>query len=79
MSDGVYITEVNHNGDDKRVEGFNDIDHDLIDDSDEEEKTKQIFNVREAVPPTDYEAPYSQLPSSVVLKRVKEKVKNSYT
>lgn len=47
-------------------------------DSDEEEKTNQIFNVSEAVPPTDYDAPYSKMPSNVVLKRVKEKVKNSY-
>lgn len=30
-----------------------------------------IFNVREAVPPTDYDAPYSQLPESVVLFKVK--------
>ena len=28
-------------------------------DSDKEEKANQIFNVREAVPPTDYDAPYS--------------------
>lgn len=27
--------------------------------SDEEEVSNQIFNVLEAVPPTDYEAPYS--------------------
>jgi len=47
-------------------------------DSDEEEKTNQIFNVSEAVPPTDYDAPYSKMPTNVVLKRVKEKVKNSY-
>jgi hypothetical protein len=49
-------------------------------DNEGEEKATQIFNVREAVPPTDYDAPYSQLPDSVskVLKRVKEKVKNSY-
>lgn len=44
----------------------------------EEERSNQIFNVREAVPPTDYDAPYSQLPENVVLKRVKEKVKVSY-
>lgn len=44
----------------------------------EEERSNQIFNVREAVPPTDYEAPYSLLPEGVVLKRVKEKVKVSY-
>ena len=37
-----------------------------------------IFNVREAVPPTDYDAPYSQLPESVVLFKVKQKVKMTY-
>ena len=37
----------------------------------EEEATNKIFNVREAVPPCDYDAPYSQLPSNVVLNRVK--------
>jgi hypothetical protein len=48
------------------------------DDSDQEERSNQTFHVREAVPPTDYEAPYSAMPTNVVLKRVKEKVKNSY-
>ena len=40
-----------------------------------------IFNVREAVPPTDYDAPYSQLPESVnkqILYKVKQKVKMTY-
>jgi len=37
------------------------------DDSDKEERSNTIFNVKEAVPPTDYDAPYSQLPESVVL------------
>ena len=32
----------------------------------------------DAVPPTDFEAPYSSLPSSVNLKKVKQKVKYSY-
>lgn len=32
---------------------------------DEEEKTNQIFNVKDAVPPDDFEAPYSKLPDSV--------------
>ena len=27
--------------------------------NDEEESTNKIFNVKEAVPPTDYDAPYS--------------------
>lgn len=48
-------------------------------DSDQEEKTNQkIFNVDEAVPPTDYEAPYSSMPCNVVLSRVKQKVKEAY-
>lgn len=46
-----------------------------IEEHDDEEATTKIFNVRDAVPPTDYDAPYSALPSNVVLKRVKEKVK----
>ena len=47
-------------------------------DSDEEERSNQVFNVKDAVPPTDYDAPYSVMPSNVVLKRVKGNVKNSY-
>lgn len=48
-------------------------------DSDQEEKSNQkIFNVDEAVPPTDYDAPYSAIPENVVLKKVKQKVKKSY-
>jgi len=30
------------------------------------------------VPPTDYDAPYSAMPITVTLKKVKQKVKNSY-
>ena len=45
---------------------------DTVDDlNEEEEATNKIFNVREAVPPCDYDAPYSQLPGNVVLNRVK--------
>ena len=29
---------------------------------DEEEKSNQMFNVKDAVPPNDFDAPYSQLP-----------------
>jgi hypothetical protein len=46
-----------------------------MEDHDDDEAATKIFNVRDAVPPTDYDAPYSALPSNVVLKRVKEKVK----
>ena len=28
-------------------------------DSDEEDQSNKIFNVEDAIPPTDYEAPYS--------------------
>lgn len=44
-------------------------------DSDEEDHSNKIFNVKDAVPPTDYDAPYSALPSSIKLKRVKQQVK----
>ena len=47
-------------------------------DSDEDDQQQNIFNVSEAVPPTDYDAPYSAMPATVVLKKVKQKVKNSY-
>ena len=50
----------------------------LVDSEDEERESTQIFNVKEAVPPTDYDAPYSAMPSNVTLKQVKKKVKNSY-
>lgn len=45
---------------------------------DEEEKSDKIFDVKGAVPPSDFEAPYSQLPSSVKLTIVKTKVKEVY-
>jgi hypothetical protein len=49
------------------------------DESDQEEKyNAKIFNVNEAIPPTDYEAPYSEMPTNVKLEIVKAKVKNSY-
>jgi hypothetical protein len=32
----------------------------------------------EAIPPQDFDKPYSSLPSNVVLKRVKKNVQNSY-
>lgn len=49
------------------------------DDSDGEEgKTNQIFNVKDAVPPDDFDAPYSQLPSSVQIQLVKTMVKKVY-
>ena len=47
---------------------------DDFDDSDEEDNSKKVFNVEDAEPPEDYEAAYSELPSSVSLKRVKKKV-----
>ena len=47
-------------------------------DSDQEDQQQAIFNVSEAVPPTDYDAPYSAMPTTVTLKKVKQKVKKSY-
>ena len=45
---------------------------------DEEEKSNQIFNVKDAIPPNDFEAPYSQLPTNVKLSIVKSMVRNVY-
>jgi len=41
------------------------------DESDRGNADNQIFHVKDAVPPTDFDAPYSRLPSNVVLTRVK--------
>ena len=67
--DGVFLTakDTGDSDEERQIEAH-----------DDEEATNKIFNVRDAVPPTDYDAPYSALPSNVVLKRVKEKVKQSY-
>jgi len=64
--DGVFLTakDAGDSDEEKQIEAH-----------DDEEATTKIFNVRDAVPPTDYDAPYSALPTNVVLKRVKEKVK----
>tara|TARA_B110000285_G_C15049073_1_gene575987 strand:- start:1127 stop:1357 length:231 start_codon:yes stop_codon:yes gene_type:complete len=64
--DGVFLTakDMGESDEERQAE-----------DHDDDEAATKIFNVRDAVPPTDYDAPYSQLPSNVVLKRVKEKVK----
>ena len=56
--DNVYITEVNHR-DENSDGGYSDNDGKQDRESDEEERTNQIFNVMEASPPNDYEAPYS--------------------
>lgn len=41
------------------------------DESDRGNADNQIFHVQDAEPPTDFDAPYSKLPSNVVLTRVK--------
>jgi hypothetical protein len=41
------------------------------------EVEKPIFNVTEAIPPDDFDAPYSSLPGNVVLTRVKKNVQQS--
>ena len=47
---------------------------------DEEEKSNQIFNVKDAVPPNDFDAPYSQLPggNADLGQMVKQMVKKVY-
>lgn len=42
-----------------------------VDDNDRGIADNQIFHVQDAVPPKDYDAPYSKLPANVVLTRVK--------
>lgn len=51
---GGFITEVIQN----ENEMFSEDNPDAMD-SEEEQSNNQIFNVREAIPPTDYDAPYS--------------------
>lgn len=64
----AFITGLNQNEGEPELS-----DDDASNDSGEEEKTNQIFNVREAVPPTDFDAPYSKMPPSVekLMPRVK--------
>lgn len=56
--DNAFITDVNmgYGAQDNTYS-----DHDGAGDmeSDEEDQSNKIFNVEDAVPPTDYEAPYS--------------------
>ena len=75
--DNAFITDLNQRGDDPDNSGSEDA---QSQESGEEEKTNQIFNVREAVPPTDFDAPYSKMPPSVekLMPRVKQKVIESY-
>lgn len=72
--DNAFITDLNGRGEDPEISDQE------SQDSGEEEKTNQIFNVREAVPPTDFDAPYSKMPPSVekLMPRVKQKVIESY-
>ncbi len=71
----AFITDINEG--DALLSGDDDIGKDS--DNIEERVGNMIFNVREAEPPTDYDAPYSQLPESANLYKVKQKVKISYT
>ena len=57
--DNAFITEFNQMDEDSDVQ---DMDSDA---SGEQESSNQIFNIREAVPPTDFDAPYSKMPKSV--------------
>lgn len=71
----AFITEFNQKDHDD-----SDIEDQDSDASGENEASNQIFNIREAVPPTDFDAPYSKMPPSVVIviSRVKQKVIESY-
>ena len=71
----AFITEFN-----QKENNDSDIDEDDSDASGDQESSNQIFNIREATPPTDFDAPFSPMPSSVttVLPRVKQKVIESY-
>jgi hypothetical protein len=71
----AFITEYNQK--DQDDSDASEIDSDA---SGEQESSNQIFNIREAVPPTDFDAPYSKMPKSVVIviSRVKQKVIESY-
>ena len=75
--DNAFLTDLNHRGEDPDNSSNDD---QQSQDSGEEEKTTQIFNVREAIPPTDFDAPYSKMPPSVekLMPRVKQKVIESY-
>lgn len=73
---GVLITEVQPR--DEADDQFDKSRETDLDDIEQEEKTNMIFNVREAVPPTDYDEPFSKLPGNVSLNKVKQKVKNTY-
>ena len=56
--EGAFITDVNQPyGGQENTYSEHDGPADV--DSDEEDNSNKIFNVKEAVPPTDYEAPYS--------------------
>jgi hypothetical protein len=72
--DNAFITEYNQKDEDSDAD---DLDSDA---SGEQESSNQIFNIREAIPPTDFDAPYSKMPKSVVIviSRVKQKVIESY-
>lgn len=74
METATYLTEVNPGPEYKPAQQ----EHGDLDSDQEEKSNQKIFNVDEAVPPTDYDAPYSSIPECVVLKKVKQKVKKSY-
>ena len=57
----AFITEHNQHKDESDQEAVD------SDNSGEEERNSQIFNIREAIPPTDFDAPYSKMPKSVVI------------
>jgi hypothetical protein len=70
--DKLLITELNVGG---QEHSFAPVREELkrpqTDESERGTADNQIFHVLEAVPPTDFDAPYSKLPNNVVLTRVK--------
>lgn len=56
--DNAFITDVNL-GYGAQDNTYSDREEPADVDSDEEDHSNKIFNVKDAVPPTDYEAPYS--------------------
>lgn len=56
--DNAFITGVNL-GHGTQDNTYSDHDMPMDMESDEEDQSNKIFNVEDAVPPTDYDAPYS--------------------
>ena len=84
----LLITEVpnkdNDSDSDSDIEVNDDSQEDnalaMVDEDEEEEdenEKNQYFHVQEAEPPTNYEDPYSTLPSKIVLKTIRRDIASS--